>query len=163
VPEDLAPVLAGTNYLYSSLGIIEAQEATDVPLKTVASLYYEISERLQLNWFAGAISALVPASHWQSLARESFREDLNWQQRALTTGVLQQAGEPHDVAQCVDQWMAHHQPMIDRWQEMLVELKRSPEPEYAMFSVALRELLDLAQTTLHQAPVEPVETASDAN
>jgi glutamate dehydrogenase len=163
VPEDLAPVLAGTNYLYSSLGIIEAQEATDVPLKTVASLYYEISERLQLNWFAGAISALVPASHWQSLARESFREDLNWQQRALTTGVLQQAGEPNDVAQCVDQWMAHHQPKIDRWQEMLVELKRSTEPEYAMFSVALRELLDLAQTTLHQAPAEPVETASDAN
>jgi glutamate dehydrogenase len=32
---------------------------------------------------------------------------------------------------------------------MLTELKGVREPEYAMFSVALRELLDLAQTTMH--------------
>jgi glutamate dehydrogenase len=39
--------------------------------------------------------------------------------------------------------------MIDRWKTMLAELKGVREPEYAMFSVALRELLDLAQTTMH--------------
>ena len=35
---------------------------------------------------------------------------------------------------------------------MLAELKGVREPEYAMFSVALRELLDLAQSTMHQSP-----------
>lgn len=35
---------------------------------------------------------------------------------------------------------------------MLTELKSVREPEYAMFSVALRELLDLAQSTMHQSP-----------
>jgi glutamate dehydrogenase len=156
LPDELASVLAGTAYLYSSLGIIEAQDATGMPLKTVANLYYELGDRLDLNWFGGAIAALVPSSHWQALARESFREDLDWQQRALTTGVLKMAGKPGDVADCVDTWMLRHQPMIDRWKTMLAELKGVREPEYAMFSVALRELLDLAQTTMH-TPVEAGE------
>src|SRR5690554_7962739 len=38
LPKDLASVLAGTGYLYSSLGSIEAQEANGIALKTVAYL-----------------------------------------------------------------------------------------------------------------------------
>ncbi|SHK39533.1 glutamate dehydrogenase [Marinobacter antarcticus] len=150
LPVELASVVSGTGYLYSSLGIIEAQEATGMPLKTVANLYYELGDRLDLNWFATAIASLTPASHWQALARESFREDLDWQQRALTTGVLNLAEKPEDVPACVDGWLQRHEPMIERWKTMLLELKGVREPEYAMFSVALRELLDLAQSTMHQ-------------
>lgn len=150
LPADLASVMAGTGYLYSSLGIIEAQKATGMPLKTVANLYYELGDLLDLNWFGATIASLKPASHWQALARESFREDLGWQQRALTTGVLNHADKPKDVPACVESWMQRHDHMIDRWKSMLVELKGVREPEYAMFSVALRELLDLAQSTLHQ-------------
>jgi glutamate dehydrogenase len=149
LPEELASVASGTNYLYSSLGIIEAHEATGMPLKTVANLYYDLGDKLDLNWFARAIANLVPASHWQALARESFREDLDWQQRALTTGVLRIAGKPDDVGVCVDGWMRRHESLVHRWKSMLTELKGVREPEYAMFSVALRELLDLAQTTMH--------------
>ncbi|WP_336366903.1 NAD-glutamate dehydrogenase [Marinobacter sp. C2H3] len=163
LPSELASVMAGTGYLYSSLGIIEAREAVDMPLKTVANLYYDLGERLDLNWFANAIARLQPASHWQALARESFREDLEWQQRALTTGVLRLAKSPDDVAGCVAQWQERHQPMIDRWKSMLGEFKGVREPEYAMFSVALRELLDLAQSTMHQtAESSAAETVAES-
>lgn len=154
LPKELASVLAGTTYLYSSLGIIEAKEATGMPLKTVANLYYDLGEKLDLSWFANAIAGLTPGSHWQALARESFREDLDWQQRALTTGVLKLAGKPGEVSGCVDAWMARHEAMISRWKVMLSELKGVREPEYAMFSVALRELLDLAQSTMHSSHPE---------
>lgn len=152
LPKELASVLAGTGYLYSSLGIIEAQEATGMPLKTVANLYYDLGDRLDLTWFANAIAALTPSSHWQALARESFREDLDWQQRALTTGVLKTAESPEKVTDSVNAWEQRNLHMIDRWNAMLAELKGVREPEYAMFSVALRELLDLAQSTMHQSP-----------
>ena len=154
LPAELASVVSGTGYLYSSLGIIEAQKVTGMPLKTVANLYYELGDRLDLNWFATAIARLTPASHWQALARESFREDLDWQQRALTTGVLNLADKAEDVPACVDAWLQRHEHMIGRWKSMLLELKGVREPEYAMFSVALRELLDLAQSTLHQPHVD---------
>ncbi|MBZ2168324.1 NAD-glutamate dehydrogenase [Marinobacter sp. F4216] len=158
--KELASVVSGTDYLYSSLGIIEAQEATGMPLKTVANLYYELGDRLDLNWFARAIATLSPTSHWQALARESFREDLEWQQRSLTVGVLKLAGTPEDVPQSVDAWLKRHSALVRRWKSMLSELKAVREPEYAMFSVALRELLDLAQTTIHAnqpESIEPVE------
>ncbi|WP_166261030.1 NAD-glutamate dehydrogenase [Marinobacter salicampi] len=160
VPDDLAGVLAGTSYLYAALGIIEAQESTGVSLKTVANLYYSLGEKLELNWFAAAIAKLAPNSHWQALARESFREDLDWQQRALTSGVLRLAGDNGDVNECVDEWMEQYAPMVGRWKSMLAELRSVREPEYAMFSVALRELLDLAQSTLH-TPLEVPERVTE--
>jgi len=49
--------------------------------------------------------------------------------------------------------------LIERWRNMLAELRGVREPEYAMFSVALRELLDLAQSTIHTS-VEADETAT---
>jgi glutamate dehydrogenase len=150
LPAELASVLAGTGYLYSSLGITEAQKATGMPLKTVSNLYYQLGDLLDLNWFGSTIASLTPGSHWQALARESFREDLDWQQRALTTGVLNIAEKPEDLPECVESWKQRHEHMIHRWESMLAELKGVGEPEYAMFSVALRELLDLAQSTLHQ-------------
>jgi len=149
LPKELASVVSGTDYLYASLGIIEAQEASGMPLKTVANLYFELGESLDLNWFAEAIADLKPASHWQALARESFREDLDWQQRALTIGVLRLAEKPEDVPARVESWLVDNAPMIERWKSMLAEIKTVREPEYAMFSVALRELLDLAQSTMH--------------
>lgn len=149
VPEDLAAVVSGSSYLYSALGIIEVHESAGVPLKTVANLYYTLGEKLDLNWFASAIANLKPSSHWQALARESFREDLDWQQRALTTGVLRMTEDHKQVDACVDTWMSQHETMIHRWKSMLAELKGARQPEYAMFSVALRELLDLAQSSIH--------------
>ncbi|GGY63964.1 NAD-glutamate dehydrogenase [Marinobacter zhanjiangensis] len=157
VPEDLAAMVSGSSYLYSALGIIEVHESAGVPLKTVANLYYTLGERLDLNWFAGAIANLKPASHWQALARESFREDLDWQQRALTTGVLRMAEDQKQVDACVETWMSQHETMIRRWKGMLAELKNARQPEYAMFSVALRELLDLAQSSIHS----PLSEAGD--
>jgi glutamate dehydrogenase len=157
VPKDLASVAAGTPYLYSALGIIEAHEATGTPLKDVANLYYTLGEKLELNWFGTAIGNLTPDSHWEALARESFREDLDWQQRALTTGVLRLSGKSlsgkdGDVTKAIDQWMEQHPSLIGRWRSMLLELRHTREPDYAMFSVALRDLLDLAQLTLHSNP-----------
>ncbi|SFR49628.1 glutamate dehydrogenase [Marinobacter daqiaonensis] len=151
-PSDLAAMISGSAYLYAALGIIEAHETVGVSLNTVASLYYTLGERLDLDWFARAIADLKPQSHWQALARESFREDLDWQQRALTVGVLRMTDDHSQVKACVDAWMEQHQVLVGRWKEMLAELKAVRQPEYAMFSVALRELLDLAQSTKH-APV----------
>ncbi|KXS51153.1 MAG: NAD-dependent glutamate dehydrogenase, partial [Marinobacter sp. T13-3] len=102
--------------------------------------------------FGEAIANLQPSSHWQALARESFREDLEWQQRALTTGVLISAEKAENIPESVQLWEQKYQSMIERWNSMLAELKGVREPEYAMFSVALRELLDLAQATMHQTP-----------
>ncbi|WP_097462432.1 NAD-glutamate dehydrogenase [Mangrovitalea sediminis] len=148
VPGDVSGVVAGAPYLYAALGIVEAHHMTGLPLERVARIYYALGERLQLNWFAQAINRLTPTTHWQALARESFREDLDWQQRALTVGVLGQGSEEEPEV-LIERWAEKHEHLIERWTAMQTELRGVVDPEYAMFSVALRELLDLAQTTIH--------------
>lgn len=162
VPSDLAAMVSGGNYLYSALGIIEIHEAAGVPLKTVANLYYTLGEKLELNWCAEAITDLSAASYWETLARERFREDLHGQQRLLTTGVLQMVDTADDAEASVESWMDQHETMTRRWTAMLEELKTAREPEYAMYSVALRELADLAQSALQTRGVQGKPAVSEA-
>ena len=39
--------------------------------------------------------------------------------------------------------------LVSRWQDMLSQLHASTVPDFSMFAVANRELLDLAQSSLH--------------
>ncbi|MCP5160592.1 MAG: NAD-glutamate dehydrogenase [Hahellaceae bacterium] len=151
VPESLAEKIAGVNHLYSALGIIEAQEQTGAPLADVASTYYAVGSRLSLEWFATQLNKLKPLTHWQALARETFREDLDWQQRALTVGILKMKNAPAQIEKRMEGWLDYHQELVDRWSLMVNELKATKDAEYSMYSVALRELLDLAQSTTHSA------------
>ena len=74
-------------------------------------------------------------------------EPLEWQQRTLAVGVLRHMCEDRDLLKCLSTWQEHEAPLIKRWQEMLTELHATSAPDFAMFAVANRELLDLAQSS----------------
>jgi len=149
VPKELAAMVAGSRHLYAALGIIEARESSESTLDNVANVYYVLGNRLDLTWFGQQINSLTPLTHWQALAREAFREDLDWQQRALTVGLLKLKDAPKDIEQRIDIWMEQHKDLVLRWTQTLTEFKATEEAEFSMYSVALRELLDLAQSTVH--------------
>jgi len=149
VPEELAAMVAGSRHLYASLGIIEAHESSESTLDNVANVYYVLGNRLDLTWFGQQINSLAPLTHWQALAREAFREDLDWQQRSLTVGLLKLKDAPKDIEQRIDIWMELHKELVLRWTQTLTEFKATEDAEFSMYSVALRELLDLAQSTVH--------------
>ena len=149
VSKELASTVAGASHLYAALGIIEAHQEDDGKLESVASIYYMLGNRLDLTWFGHQINSLTPLTHWQALAREAFGEDLDWQQRALTVGLLKLKSESQTIEQQLDSWMDQHTDLIGRWKQMLTEFKASEDAEFSMYSVALRELLDLAQSTVH--------------
>jgi len=149
VPDDIAEIVAGSSHLYAALGIIEAQDEGDGSLSVVANAYYILGNRLELIWFGQQINKLTPLTHWQALAREAFREDLDWQQRALTVGLLKLKGASQDIEKRINVWMEQHEELVARWQHTLTEFKATEDAEFSMYSVALRELLDLAQSTVH--------------
>ena len=62
-PEELALVIAGANYLYSALGIIEAHEITQMEISKVAHTYYSLGDALDLGWFSAQLNQLKPTSH----------------------------------------------------------------------------------------------------
>jgi glutamate dehydrogenase len=75
---------------------------------------------------------------------------MDWQLRSLTVSVLNtEDNENMPMTELMDQWNTAHPNLVNRWQKMLGALRASNKVEYAMYSVALRELLDLAQASRH--------------
>ncbi|MVV46954.1 NAD-glutamate dehydrogenase [Pseudomonas sp. PB120] len=144
VPELLARMVAGTTHLYTLLPIIEASDVTGQNAADVAKAYFAVGSALDITWYLQQISALPVENNWQALAREAFRDDVDWQQRAITISVLQQGDGSQDVETRLALWMEQHEGMIERWRAMLVELRAASGTDYAMYAVANRELLDLA-------------------
>jgi len=150
VPADLAAFSAGAGELYAALGIIEAAQQSKCDVHNVTEAYFGIGEHLSLGWFLQQINALPTSSHWEAMARESFRDDLDWQQRSLTVGILAGNDNQTELSDAIAHWEEEQAVLVGRWQRMLNELKSADNMEFAMIAVALRELLDLAQASRHQ-------------
>ncbi len=145
VPEELARAVAGTSHLYTLLPIIEAADITGQDPAQVGAAYFAVGGALELSWYLQQITNLPVENNWQALAREAFRDDLDWQQRAITVSVLQMTDAPADMEERTQVWIEQHRPMVDRWKAMLGELRAATGTDYAMYAVANRELMDLSQ------------------
>lgn len=149
VPDGLAAFTAGASELYSSLGIIEAAAHSDCPVERVTQAYFGVGEHLSLTWFLRQVNDLPASNHWEAMARESFRDDLDWQQRSLTVGILKGHSDETDLEVAIDHWEDEQRVLVDRWERMLEDLKSIDQTTFPMIAVALRELLDLAQASRH--------------
>ena len=158
VPKDLAKYISSTRYLYTTFALQRTVESTEKLIEQVSAAYFELGDSLSLNWFADQIRSMPVDNYWQALARESFRDELESQQAALTSNWLQ-SKEPEAVSNIVgdnnsdcksndfDAWAELHRSYIDRWNSMMNELLATNDMDIAMFPVALRELLDLVQVS----------------
>ncbi|NWB99050.1 NAD-glutamate dehydrogenase [Pseudomonas gingeri] len=144
VPELLARMVAGTTHLYTLLPIIEAADVTGHDAAEVAKAYFAVGSALDLTWYSQQISDLRVTNNWQAQARETFRDDVDWQQRAITISVLKLADAPQDMEARVALWLERNASMAERWRSMLVEIRAASGTDYAMYAVANRELMDLA-------------------
>ena len=159
VPDTLAMKVASTSNMLSFLGVIEASDITGHSLDKVAKLYFMLGDELELHWFRTQIHQLEINNHWQALARETFREDLDWQQRALTVSVLEaDMDENSSLEQCITLWKRCHHVLLKRWGVMVDELKSGDSQEFSMYAVALRELLDIAQSASYSCGTPGLES-----
>ncbi|WP_373186528.1 NAD-glutamate dehydrogenase [Halopseudomonas sp.] len=149
VPEPIARLVAGTTHFFTLLGIIEAADMTGQPEQRVAQVYFALGSELRLPWFGQQINGLPVDNHWQALARESYRDDLDAQARAMTVSVLQACDDGSSPEDLVKSWLASNPLMVKRWRRMLSDLKSASGGDYPMIAVAMRELLDLAQASRH--------------
>jgi len=147
VSDEIATEIASTRGLYSVLAIGEIGKSNNVPVEHVAKAYFKISNKLQLAWYAQQLNALSVESHWQGLAREAFRDDLEWQHGLVLKSVLQDYKKGQDIKAMVEAWMEKHQSLTVRWISVLDELRIAERQDYAMYIVAGKELVDLAKNT----------------
>lgn len=150
VPKDLAYRIGCMSAMFSALDIVEAATINKFPVEKVATIYYAVGTRLQLGWFRELIKNHAVSNHWEALARATFRDDLDRQQRNLTVNIMHINGQAlNEPEHLIDTWFGKHHILVSRWEYFATELKNFPEADFTMFAVALRELLDLAQASIY--------------
>lgn len=140
IPEHMAKKLASLGVVFSGMDLAQISAQLEQGFEVVARLYFLLGDQLGLHWFLQQINHQSVDNHWQALARASFREELDWQQRGLTLRMLQ-GNDPSASAETVlAAWMGNNESKLQRWKSIVAEFKVGKSHEFAKFSVALREL-----------------------
>ena len=142
VPEDIAQRIVSLSSLFSVMDLTQIAQNSNRKIDMVSHTYFKLGAQMGLHWFLDQITNQPVSNHWQALARASYREELDWQQRTLSEVVLNSfEGENSDVDGQIEQWMDSQDLLLQRWKQMLTEFKTSQSHDFAKFSVALRELM----------------------
>lgn len=148
IPDVLSQELTTSRGLFAAMDIIEIANKLDINVSAAAEAYFGVGEFLQLGWIRTQIITHTTDNHWEALSREALRDDLDWQQRQLTASIACEHTKEEGFAVCLNRWSENHRGLIDRWHHVLTSLQSSSALNYTMFFVAIRELLDLTQTTI---------------
>jgi glutamate dehydrogenase len=133
--------------------VAEAARRSDCELQPVAELYFLLSHQLSLPWFSEQLAQLQTDSFWQVMARQSHMDDLESQLLSLTISLMKSQGSNQSAQAIFSTWEQQQSLLIKRWDLMVKELRLASKIDFAVISVALRELLDLSQATQHCAVI----------
>ena len=145
VPDSLAQRISKFSALYSALDIVEVATSVGLSIDEVGAVYFKLGETLHLPWLRDQVTKLPRDNRWQSLARDALRDDLYEQEAALTAHVLRGDAKVFNAKSRIDAWMRANRRSITRCQQVINDLKAGGNADFAMMSVAMREIRALRQ------------------
>lgn len=142
VPLKVAEQVACTYTMFSVLDIAKAAQEQGLDVKQVAATYFEIGALLELAWLRATISNHPIESHWDDLAVATLLDDIDRYQRNLTMSTL--VMDKKDPNEAIEKWLTKYSIQVNRWKEVLGELRSSGSIEFVMVTVVLKELAELS-------------------
>jgi glutamate dehydrogenase len=143
VPDRLASRLAALESLHCALDLVETAMAARLEVVFAAKAYFDVGERIGLNWIKDQIETLAADGHWQSVARSTLVDNLFALQRKISAAVLACKGASAEAR--VDQWLGRHAVPVESLRRIVVDLRTGAAPDFATLSVALQAVRRLAQ------------------
>ncbi|MGD9998202.1 MAG: NAD-glutamate dehydrogenase [Ilumatobacteraceae bacterium] len=138
VPERLAQRSALWPLLHTSFDVVELGQRRHADAASVACVYWQVFEAVDIGWLWDAIGALPRSDRWQTQARSALRDDLLAVLADLTDECL--------LLGSVDEWLATNERVVARTMAMFTEIRRADTFDITTLTVALRQLRNLALT-----------------
>jgi glutamate dehydrogenase len=142
VPEALAERAGVWPLLHTGFDLVEVAAAHQRETAEVTSIYWRIFERLDLSWLWDGIGALPRSDRWQTQARSALRDDLLTALAELTVTVIESADGD------VERWIAANERSVARVAAMFTEIRRADGYDLTTLSVGLRQIRNLALTSV---------------
>ncbi len=140
IPEASAKLFAVDKCLLPALDIVEISHQANVDVLYAAEVYFSLGEFLSLGWIRTQIIIHKTENHWESLSRESLRDDFDWHQRQLTLSIISTKQTTKDFNLHIQAWADININKINRWNSILANLKSTSVLTFTMFFVVIREL-----------------------
>lgn len=143
VPKELARKIASLEPLASALDIAEITIKSNLNIKAIAKIYFEVGTRFNLKLLRSKAYAINVDDYWEKLAIKTILEDLYTYQSKFTKQIVDFACS--DKSECspkvsVGSWAKHHHVMVQRYDSFIHELKEQPNHNLPMFVVALNRI-----------------------
>jgi glutamate dehydrogenase len=106
-------------------------------------VYFELAKELRLDWIREQIEGLKVQGRWRAMARATLRETLAQEQRALLRSALG-GGRGRDPHEALAAWLTRSAPKVERVQRVLDDIQAADQIDFAILSVALKEVARLA-------------------
>ena len=140
VPADLARRSSAWRLMHTTFDVIELADRIGADAIDVSVVYWDVFDRFEMLWLWDGIGALPRVDRWQTQARGALRDNLLATLIELTENVFEHGS--------VDAWMAANDRSFDRAIQQLTDVRRSDSFGITNLTVALRQLRNLAQTSV---------------
>jgi glutamate dehydrogenase len=131
-------------FLDQLLEILEIARETESDPVTTATAYYRASEAFEIPWLRRRTFAAVGDDHWEVRAAQVLSDDLSRAHRKVVVGVLRRVGDDDNAASSFDYQSSAMARNVERFGDVIEELKAEETVGLAAISVATRELGVLA-------------------
>jgi glutamate dehydrogenase len=145
VPETLASRVATLDVLFSGFDIVRISVDTGNPVDAVAKAYFALGAKCGFDFLREAAERLTPETTWQANAIAALVEDLYAEQTELTVKIVETAGGATAADAVFDAWQTANGRGFGRVQGIVDELRRIGAVDFAMLSVANREIRALLE------------------
>jgi len=142
VPDDLAERSVVWRLLHTTFDVIELADRVGVPPMEAAHAYWDVFDRFDLLWLWNGIGALPRFDRWQTQARSALRDESLIAIAGLASNVLEHGS--------VESWVASNERSVLRADALLTEIRRADSLDISNLSVALRQLQNLALTSIRE-------------
>jgi glutamate dehydrogenase len=145
VSAELATGVAAIFRLAAANDIWRLSEFLKLPAAQVGKVYFLVGDRFGLGALRRSTEDLARTSHWERLAVSAAVEELYAHQTKLA-GLALTAGKAKKLsgAKAVEAWVAAHKTAVDRFDQVLGEIRASETVSLAMLTVANRQLSALS-------------------
>ncbi len=141
VPAELAHHVASLYRLAAANDINAITSATKQPLANVAKMYFLVGQRFGLGALRERTETFGTQSHWDRLAVSAAIEELFAHQTTITSRVLASAkGGKSTGSKALEAWVEANKTRVDRYDQVLAEIKAADSISLSMLTVANRQL-----------------------
>jgi len=142
--ERLAGELITLRFLDQLLEILHISADTGSPAGEVGTVFYRVSDRLGIPWLRTQIESRASDDRWEQRAAAALARDLTRAHHRISTYALRRSEGSDDVGEAAAQVMEQRRQEMERLRRLLEEIRSEDEMSLAGLSVAVREIVGLA-------------------